>query len=123
MLKLVLRRIAAGLIAAALAAAAASVGVVAAGFALYALLRLWLSPPAAGGLTALAFACLAGAAALAAPAIWKRRRGPATAGKSDPLNVRTVAEAVLAFIAASADLRRARAAETRAKERAGKGRK
>ena len=62
------RRVAAGLVAAVLIAVAGGVALVAAAFALYAALEIWVSPAAASALTALAFAVLAAGLAMAAPA-------------------------------------------------------
>ena len=73
MLKLLLRRIAAVMVGAALGAAAAGVATVAAGFALYAVLAPRLGEAAAAAITAAGFAVLAGLVAVLLPIIWRRR--------------------------------------------------
>jgi hypothetical protein len=109
MLNRLVGRIIAGLVAAGLAAGAAGVVVIAAGFGFYALLRHWLSPPAAGGGTALAFALLTIVIALLAPVILKGRpRKPAAGLKLDGATARTAVEAAMAVLAAVLELRAAR---------------
>lgn len=108
MLNRLIGRIIAGLIAAGLAAGAAGVAVIAAGFGLYALLRHWFSPPAAGGTTALAFALLTVLIILVAPAILKGRpRKPSAGLKLDGDTARTAVESALAVLAAVLELRAA----------------
>jgi len=123
MLNRLLGRIIAGLIAAGLAASAAGVTVIAAGFGLYALLRHWLSAPAAGGATALAFALLTLLIALIAPALLRGRpRRPAAGLRLDGATARTAAETAMAVIAGLLELRAARPSR-RAKDREPKRRK
>jgi len=117
MLNRLIGRIIAGLIAAGLAAGAAAVAVVAAAFGLYALLRHWLLEPAAGGVTALAFALLTVLIALLAPVLLKARpRKPAAGLKLDGATARTAMESAIAILAAVLELRAAGAS------RRGKGR-
>jgi EamA domain-containing membrane protein RarD len=85
------------------------VAVIAAGFGLYALLRHWLSAPAAGGATALVFALLTLLIALIAPLILKSRpRKPAPGLRLDGATARTAVEAAMAVLAAVLELRAAR---------------
>jgi len=108
MLNRFIGRIIAGLIAAGLAAGATGVAVIAAGFGLYALLRHSLSPAAAGGATALAFALLTLLIVLVAPAILKGRpRKPSAGLKLDGATARTAIETALAVLAAVLELRAA----------------
>lgn len=108
MINRLIGRIIAGLVAAGLAAGAAGVAVIAAGFALYALLGHWLSAPAAGGATALAFGFLTVLIALIAPALLKGRPRKPTAGlKLDGETARAAGEAALAILAAVLELRAA----------------
>jgi hypothetical protein len=123
MLNRLIGRIIAGLIAAGLAAGAAGVAVIAAGFGLYALLRHWLSAPAAGGATAFAFALLTVLIALISPAIIKGRpRKPAVGLKLDAATARTAIESAMAIFATVLELRAARASRG-AKDRAPRRRK
>jgi hypothetical protein len=108
MLNRLIGRIIAGLIAAGLAAGAAGVTVIAAGFGLYALLRHWLTAPAAGGATALAFALLTVLIALVAPVILKGRPRKASPGlKLDGESARTAIESGMAILATILELRAA----------------
>jgi hypothetical protein len=108
MLNRLIGRIIAGLIAAGLAAGAAGVAVIAAGFGLYDLLRHWLSAPAAGGATALAFAVLTLLIAILAPVLLKGRpRKPAAGMKLDGATARTAIESAMAILATVLELRAA----------------
>ncbi len=114
MLNRLLRRIIASLIAAGLAGAAAGVSVIAAGFALYAGLRHWLSAPLASAATALGFALMAGIIVGIAPSLWKRRGGKGQRGfKVDSETVRTTAETAMAVMTAVMAARAGRPTKSR----------
>ena len=99
-------RLGAGLVAAMLTAAAAAIALFAAAFGLYAALRLALSAPAAAGLTAVAFAAVAGLIILVAPPLISRRAKSPRRGEPPPRGEasRGAAEVALAVLSVVADL-------------------
>ncbi len=109
MLNLLLRRIAAGLVGAVVAAVSAGAAAIAAAFALYALLRIWLPPPAAAAIDAGVFALVSGLIALLLPGLLRGTPAKAPArSRADGETARMAAEAGLAIIRVIAELVRPR---------------
>ena len=92
MLKDLAKRLGAGLIAAVMMAVAAGIVLVAAAFAVYATMKLVVSPAAAAAFTALVFAVVAGLIAVVAPGLLRGKPAPAQPGTIDPATMRTAAE-------------------------------
>ena len=111
MLKDLVRRLTAGLVAAVMAAAAAGIVLVAAAFATYAALKLVVSPAAASALTALLFAAVVGLIAVVAPRVIRGKSTPAPSRRLsvDPNTIHTASQigaAVLGIVSEMALSRR-----------------
>ena len=105
MLKDLARRLSAGLVAAMMIAVAAGIFLVAAAFALYAGMKLIVSPAAASAVTALAFAVIAGLIAVLAPRLIKGRAAPtAPKGRLNPDTLRTASEVGVAVLGIVGDM-------------------
>ena len=99
------RRLGAGLVAAVMMAFAAGIVLVAAAFALYAAMKLVVSPAAASGVTALVFAVIAGLiAALAPRLITGKAAAPVHKAKLDPAMLRTASELGVAILSIVGDM-------------------
>ncbi len=98
------RRLGAGLVAAVMIAVAAGIVLVAAAFAVYAALKLAVSPAAASALTALVFAVVTGLLALLGPRLAGAgpKRAPAT--HRDPAALRTASEVAVAVLGIVGDM-------------------
>ena len=105
MLKDLARRLGAGLVAAVMMAVAAGIVLVAAAFALYAAMKLLVSPAAASAVTALAFAVIAGVIAVLAPRLIKGKATPAAPKtRIDPDALRTASEVGVAVLGIVGDM-------------------
>jgi hypothetical protein len=107
MLKQFLRRIAASLVGAVLAATACGIAAVSAAYAIYAVLRLTLSAPAAAGIDAGIFAVIAAMIALILPRLVRGpRRRPAASPRRDGDTARLATDAGLALLTAVTEMAR-----------------
>ena len=104
MLKDLAKRLGAGLTAAVMIAVAAGIVLVAAAFAVYAAMKLVVSPPAASAVTALVFAVVAGLIAVAAPRFVRGKPTPAQRTPVDPAAMRTAAEVGVAVLGILSDM-------------------
>lgn len=111
MLNLLLRRIAAGLVGAAIGAAAAAVATIAAGFAIYAVLQPRLGDAAAAAITAAAFCVIALLVGLLVPLVWRRRPSTRRA-REEAETVGTAVEALIGLAGAALGLFRRRRKRT-----------
>ena len=127
MLKDLVRRLTAGLVAAALMAVTAGVTVVAAAFGAYAGLKGLVGPAAASGLTALLFAALLGVIAVTAPALVRGRQADKAAHdvhrRHDPATLRTASQAGTALLGLLAEFAQGRRLRRQDKARAAKRRR
>lgn len=125
MLNQFLRRLAAALVGSAIAAAAAAIAAVAGAFALYGVLKLWVSPAGAAALDGLAFALLAGILALCLPALVRRRRPRADRDGIPESNAAKLAtDALVALITVGLEMARGRRSQPKeARTKAERGRR
>ena len=101
------RRLGAGLVAAVMIAVAAGIILVAAAFAVYAGMKLIVSPAAASATTALVFAVLAGLIAVVAPRLIMGKPAPAQPthkASLDPATLRTASELGVAVLGVLGDM-------------------
>ena len=102
MLKMIGRRLALGVVATLMAATAASITLIAASFCLYAFLLTWFTRPAVSGLTALAFAVVAGLIGLIAAVMLRSVKAPKP--KFDRDTARLALETAGAVLVVAADV-------------------
>jgi len=102
MLKVIGRRLALGVVATLMAATAASITLIAASFCLYSLLLKWFSASSASGLTALAFAVIAGLIGLIAALMLRSAKPPKP--KFDRDTARIAMETAVAILGVAADV-------------------
>ena len=108
MLKDLARRLGAGLVAAVLIAVATGSVLVAAAFAIYAAMKLVVSPAAASAVTALVFAVVAGLIAVIAPRVVRGKSVPSSKPHPDPKSLRTASEVGVALLGIVADMAQSR---------------
>ena len=104
MLKDLARRLGAGVVAAVMIAVAAGIVLVAAAFAVYAAMKMVVSPAAASAVTALAFAVMAGLIAVVAPRLIRGKPAPAAKARPDTAALRPAAEAGVAVLGIIGDM-------------------